>query len=145
MARFQRQAPAGALAHRYRRSLAFVFAGCILGSFSMPRLSYSKRDAIRQAVEMQRLCFSNAQLLDQDIRASADKEQRARVATGLGHLVRAWKTLEDSKRVLKGDPMPGSLKPEKPRPNRCRPAGNDLAGIAQQMAINVAHNGNQDG
>ncbi len=111
----------------------------------MPRLTYSKRDAIRQAVEMQRLCFSNAQLLDQDIQASADKEQRARVATGLGHLVRAWKTLEDSKRVLKGDPMPGSLKPEKPRPNRRRPAVVDIEAVAESMRINVAHHGNQDG
>jgi hypothetical protein len=86
----------------------------------MPRLTYSKRAAIRQAVEMQRLCFSNAQLLDQDIRASADKEQRARVATGLGNLVKAWRVLEDAKRVLKGDPMPGCLKPTERQPRKRR-------------------------
>ena len=105
----------------------------------MPRLTYSKRDAIRQAVEMQRLCFSNAQLLDQDIRASADKEQRARVAMGLGHLVRAWKTLEDSKRVLKGDPMPGSLKPEKPSLNRRPHAPVSIETVAESMRLDVAH------
>ena len=88
---------------------------CCTGVYSwakqMPRLTYSKRDAIRQAVAMQALCFSNARLLGADIAGSADAEQRARVATGLGNLVKAWKTLEDSKRILKGDPMPGCLKP----------------------------------
>jgi hypothetical protein len=86
----------------------------------MPRLSYSKRAAIRQAVEMQKLLFSGAQLLNQDLLGTADKDERARVATALGGLCRNWTALQDSVRVLKGDPMPGSLKPEHPKPKRRR-------------------------
>jgi hypothetical protein len=78
----------------------------------MPRLNYSKRAAIRQAIDMQKLCFAGAQLLDQDLRAATDKEERARVATALGNLVRNGSVLQESVRVLKGDPMPGKLKPE---------------------------------
>ena len=79
----------------------------------MPRLSYSKRNAIRQAVELQKFCFSCAELLEADLRASADKEERARIATALGGLGRNWTALQDSIRILKGDPLPGSLRPEK--------------------------------
>src|SRR4051812_20063371 len=86
--------------------------------YSMPRLSYSKRSAIRQAIDMQKLCFAGAQLLDGDMRATSDKEERARVATALGNLVRNWSVLQESVRVLKGDPMPGSLRPkEKLKPH----------------------------
>lgn len=77
----------------------------------MPRLSYSKRNALRQAIDMQAHCYKAAQLLAQDLQATSDKEERARVATALGNLVRNWSALQESVRVLKGDPLPGSLKP----------------------------------
>jgi len=105
--------------NRYRRGLFYGFAECILRSFSMPRLTYSKRAAIRQAVDMQKLCYSGAQLLDQDLRGTEDKEERARVATALGNLLKTWTALQESVRILKGDPMPGSFRPkEKPKPTR---------------------------
>jgi hypothetical protein len=85
----------------------------------MPRLSYGKRHAIRQALELQQLCASGAELLDQDLRAAEDRELRARVATAMGNLVRNWSVLQESVRVLKGDPMPGSLKPQ-PKPTHRR-------------------------
>ena len=97
----------------------------------MPRLTYSKRDAIRQAVAMQTLCFSNARLLGADIAGSADAEQRARVATGLGNLVKAWRVLEESKRIWKGDPMPGCLKPERKKSKRTR----QFAGVVDVEAV----------
>lgn len=87
----------------------------------MPRLSYGKRNAIRQALEMQRLCFTGAQLLDADLRSADDKEARARVATALGNLVRNWACLQESVRVLKGDPMPGSLRPANKRRRNASP------------------------
>ena len=101
----------------------------------MPRLTYSKRDAIRQAVAMQTLCFSNARLLGADIAGSADLEQRARVATGLGNLVKAWRVLEDAKRILKGDPMPGCLKPEHKQARRTRQAGRvvDIEAVVESL------------
>ena len=67
---------------------------------------------------MQRLCFTGAQLLDKDLHETDDKEQRARVSTGLANLMKTWTALQDSVRVLKGDPMPGSLKPDKPEKKR---------------------------
>ena len=100
------------------RCFSFALAGCILCSFSMPRLTYSKRAAIRQAVEMQNLCFAGALLLDQDLKGSENKELRARVATASGNLMKTWTALQESVRVMKGDPMPGSLKPERPKPKR---------------------------
>lgn len=87
----------------------------------MPRLRYSKREAIRQAVDLQRLCVGNAQLLDADARAEgATPESRAKAGTALSNVVRAWRVLEEGKRVLKGDPLPGSLKPV-PRSKACGP------------------------
>jgi hypothetical protein len=84
----------------------------------MPRLSYSKRAAIRQAIDMQKHCVKAADLLATDIQATSDKEERARVATALGNVVRNWSALQESVRVLKGDPLPGSFKPEKPEKPR---------------------------
>ena len=67
---------------------------------------------------MQRHCVEGVELLGQDLTATADKEQRARIATGLGNLVKAWRVAEDAKRVLKGEPLPGSYKAEKPKSKR---------------------------
>ena len=114
---------------------------CCTGVYSwakqMPRLTYSKRDAIRQAVAMQTLCFSNARLLGADIAGSADAEQRARVATGLGNLVKAWRVLEDAKRILKGDPMPGCLKPQNKKSKRTR-QGNPFVDVERVAAMMAA-------
>src|SRR5713226_8116951 len=88
----------------------------------MPRLSYSKRAAIRQAIEMQRFCYSGAELLAKDLLEETDKETRARIATGLGNLVKNWTVLQDAVRVMKGDPMPGSLRPEQNSKTKSRRA-----------------------
>lgn len=103
-----------------RRDLDCRQTGCILRSSGMPRLTYSKREAIRQAVAMQRYCVEGAELLGRDLAATDNKEQRARIATGLGNLVKAWRVAEDAKRVLKGEPLPGSYKAEKPKQDRNR-------------------------
>jgi hypothetical protein len=34
----------------------------------------------------------------------------------------AWERLEERKRILRGKPMPGSLKPESPKPKRKTPS-----------------------
>ena len=61
---------------------------------------------------------------------ATDVEQRARAATGLGHVSRAWALLQDSKRVLRGEPSPGSMKPgPKAKPQvafRSRPGFSEL-------------------
>ena len=77
----------------------------------MPRLTYPKRRAIKQALEMQDSCFTCVKALEADLRESADKEERARIASTIGGLGRNWTALQDAIRILKGDPLPGSLKP----------------------------------
>ena len=62
----------------------------------MPRLTYSKRTALRQAVEMQRIAFEAVQLLDGDMRETTDKETRARAATAMSGLGRHWTALQES-------------------------------------------------
>lgn len=67
---------------------------------------------------MQRYCVEGAELLGRDLAASDDKELRARIATGLSNLIKGWRTAEDAKRVLKGEPLPGSYKSEKRKSKR---------------------------
>lgn len=88
----------------------------------MPRLTYSKRNAIRQAVEMQALCIESARILDKDVRSvNSNPDTRAKAGTALSNITRAWRVLEEAKRVLKGDPSPGSYRPEK-KPRKSRAA-----------------------
>lgn len=72
---------------------------------------------------MQRLCFENAQLLAGDMGGSEDKQDRARLAVALGNLARNWTALQESIRVLKGEPLPGSYKAEKPKSKQERHTG----------------------
>lgn len=70
---------------------------------------------------MQAACYASAKLLEGDIREATDKEVRARLASALGQLGRNWTSLAESIRILKGQPTPGSLRPEQSRPKRERP------------------------
>ena len=42
----------------------------------------------------------------------------ARESLALGNLARNWTALQDSVRVLKGEPLPGSYKAERPKSKR---------------------------
>lgn len=94
------------------RALNCAFAGVTVCTNGMPRLSYNKRAAIKQAIELQRVCYTGTQLLDGDLRGAADKEARARVAVAIGSLVKNWTVLAEAIRVLRNIPAPGSLRPE---------------------------------
>lgn len=114
----------------------------------MPRLSYGKRTAIRQALDLQKLCVRACQLLDQDIQECESREERARIAGALGNVARNWTAIQDTVRVLKGDPLPGSFRPEKPKPRRDGPSGRrtlDPEAIAEQMRRGATGNDGQDG
>ena len=58
-----------------------------------------KRTALRHLLELQRCVFSAA--------TKEGVEPR-----DLAQLSRAWEVLEERKRILKGRPLPGSLKPK---------------------------------
>ena len=59
--------------------------------------------ALSEARKLQQIVFS---------KATEDREK----TIDLPSLVRAWDILEERKRILKGVPSPGSLKPESPKP-----------------------------
>ncbi len=68
--------------------------------------------AQRQAKQMQEIAFNAVLDLRADMQESKDKLLRTRIATAISQLAKTWDTIEDRKRILKGKPMPGSLRPE---------------------------------
>lgn len=69
----------------------------------LPRMKPGRRGAVLQLLDMQRFLVADA--LNPDTTPAA----RAQVA-------RAWEVLEERKRILRGRPLPGSLRPEKAKP-----------------------------
>lgn len=63
------------------------------------RIRPGRRLSLRQALELQQLVFDTA---------FGGTAKPAEIA----QLARAWDVLEDRKRVLRGKPLPGSLKPQ---------------------------------
>jgi hypothetical protein len=66
------------------------------------RIKPGKRNALRQALQLQQRVYEEG--IKKGIRPIE-----------LAQLARAWDVLEDRKRILRGRPLPGSLKPEKPK------------------------------
>jgi hypothetical protein len=60
---------------------------------------------LRQALDLQQLVYDTA------------FSQQAKPAE-IAQLARAWDVLEDRKRILKGRPLPGALKPETKKKTR---------------------------
>src|SRR3974390_1244835 len=72
-----------------------------------------RRLATRQVLDMQQAMYKTALLLEKDALECSDREERARVASALANLAKGWDALENRKRILRGKPLPGSLRPEK--------------------------------
>jgi len=69
---------------------------------SAVRIRPGRRNSLRQALQIQQRVF--------------DEGMKSGVTPGaLAQLARAWDILEERKRILRGRPLPGSLKPEKPK------------------------------
>ncbi|MBI4664441.1 MAG: hypothetical protein HY735_37085 [Verrucomicrobia bacterium] len=68
--------------------------------------------ALKQCYDLQDLLFSAA-------------NDKACSKADLSRLACAWERLEERKRILRGRPLPGSLKPEKKPPGRRAPDGYD--------------------
>ena len=96
-----------------RSALIKPFRGVSYAQPVMPRLTYPKRRAIKQALEMQESFAKCMKVLEADFLASTEKEERARLATAMGGLGRNWTALQETIRILKGQPLPGSLTYEK--------------------------------
>jgi hypothetical protein len=81
-----------------------------LSNHSMPangatRMRPGRRTALRQAIQIQERVF-------------AESLKTITKPLEVAQLARAWVFLEDRKRILRGKPLPGSLKPEKPKQKR---------------------------
>jgi hypothetical protein len=92
---------------------------------SKPRIQPGKRNSLRQVVSLQQKAYEVAMRLAEDaLRDGLDSERRAKSATAMGNLIKAWDSAEDRKRIIRGKPLPGSLRPstEKKRSSRALPA-----------------------
>jgi hypothetical protein len=67
---------------------------------------------------MQDTLCRTVKLLEGDLHDSTNKGERARLATAIGGIGRSWAGLEERIRILKGQPLPGSLTHEKVKRTR---------------------------
>lgn len=72
------------------------------------------RKFYRQLLDMQDVLYTAA------LNPDTDASQRAACA-------RAWEVLEERKRIMRGRPLPGSLRPEAKRTKRTRDAASPIA------------------
>ena len=86
------------------------------------RVRPGRRLSLRQVVDLQSFSFDAAKGLSADFQETSDKEERARVASAISNLAKAWVSLQDAKREILGRPKAGVLKPERPTPKR-KPCG----------------------
>lgn len=82
------------------------------------RIRPGKRNSLRQLLQVQQVAFRSILALEEDLVRSEDVALRARTGSSIAQLARSWDALEDRKRILRGRPLPGSLKPEKEKPKR---------------------------
>ncbi len=99
-----------------------------------------RRLSLRQVVGLQEIAYTAALGLGADFQATGQasttpvtREQRARAASAIANLAKAWTALQDSKREILGRPRMGVLKPRpedkrkrhyaEPEPVCCLPVG----------------------
>lgn len=77
-----------------------------------PGRRYRQGSAIRQALDIQTTLHSGTILVKHDLIECQDKEERARLLCAIASAAKGWQSLQDQIRILRGRPLPGSLKPE---------------------------------
>jgi hypothetical protein len=88
-----------------------------------PRRWRKGRQAYRQAVDAQAGLLEVLELCRADAVATQDRELRAKLGVAMGAMARGWDLLEDRKRVLRGKPLPGHLRPDlAPKAKRVLPS-----------------------
>ena len=78
--------------------------------------------ALKQAVQLQDALVESGLALHEDLKAMTDLEQRARSAAAIASVAKGWQALQDQIRILRGRPLPGSLRPEKAKPKHPKPS-----------------------
>src|SRR5215471_9338529 len=79
------------------------------------RVRPGRRLSLRQVIDIQRIAHDAALGLHGDFLGTSDREERARVASAISNLGKAWCSLQDAKREILGRPKAGVLKPERPK------------------------------
>jgi hypothetical protein len=81
------------------------------------RIKPGRRSSLAQLVEMQRATNEAAAVLGADaVDRALNPEQRARAATALANLVKAWNSAEGSKRVIRGFGNPKTVEARNAKP-----------------------------
>lgn len=76
---------------------------------------------LKQALALQTALHDSGLLIRDDIASSNDDETRARLLTSLASAARGWQAMQDQIRILKGKPLPGSLRPvSKPKASKSK-------------------------
>lgn len=76
------------------------------------------RNSLVQVLRLQELSFNTAELLAADVASVEDKVRRAKIAQSFSQVVKGWETLEDRKRIIRGQPLPGSKRPAVDQPKK---------------------------
>jgi hypothetical protein len=84
------------------------------------RIRPGKRNSLRQVLQLQQAAYETILVLKGDVVRSEDSTLRARLGSAIAQLAKGWDTLENRKRILRGRPLPGSLKPENEKSKRRR-------------------------
>lgn len=82
------------------------------------RVKPGRRDALKQVIALQRAAYHFGLALAADSEKTESREERARVATAFGNVSKAWVSLQDAKRELRGKPRLKAVEPPKRKPQR---------------------------
>jgi hypothetical protein len=85
------------------------------------RVRPGRRLSLRQVVDLQQFSFDAAKGLSADFQSTSDREERARVASAISNLGKAWVSLQDAKREILGRPKAGVRKHEVEKMSKHRP------------------------
>lgn len=77
-----------------------------------PRVRPGRRETLHQCLDLQNLAFNAALCYRPIVEHAQTKILDSRIASAIASLVKAWDLTQDRKRILRGRPLPGSLKPE---------------------------------
>lgn len=79
---------------------------------ALARAAASHGAALSQAIALQKALFDVGLLIATDAKASVNSDDRARSGSVLSGVAKGWQSIQDQIRILRGKPLPGSLRPQ---------------------------------
>lgn len=83
-----------------------------------PNTHPKRKASYTQATELQAKLADAVNQCHLDLSKTKDRELRSRIGSALASMVRGWDILEERKRILRGRPLPGHLRPDLPASQR---------------------------